>query len=96
MSQQTTMPRLSESASAKDAVAWLRSVAKRIGPGFHPDTPAWDYFRPDGVSTFAPEQAARFDADMDRCCELLEEKGRNPYDIAIKVQRRLLALPRRS
>ena len=94
MADQGICPVLPDPASAKDAVAWLRQVTKEVGPGFHPDTPAADYVRfDDGHPTFTPEQATRFDRDLDRCFELLEAEGRNPYDVAIKVQRRLLGLP---
>ena len=84
-------PVLVEHASAKDVIVWLRALTKWIGPGFHPDTPASDYVRvDDGRPLFAPAEAARLDENLDRCFRLLDAEGRNPYDIAIKVQRRLL------
>jgi len=97
MDHESRCSRLSVSASTADTVVWLRKVTKCIGPGFHPDTPASDYIQyKDDNPAFTSAEAEQFDDDMNRCFELLEAAGRNPYDIAIKVQRRLLGMPRSS
>ena len=86
--------RLNDEADAAESVAWLRRVAKAIGPGFHPDTPATDYIL--GATDeplFDAEEAACLDADLDRAFKLLEAAGRDPYVVAARVQRRLLGMP---
>lgn len=87
-------PKLPPESSAKDAVIWIRSITKWLGPGFHPDTPGDDYIRDHWSRTFTDAQAARYDQDMTHCFELLADEDRNPYDVAIKVQRRLLGFTR--
>lgn len=85
---------LKETADAAQAIAWLRGVTKAIGPGFHPDTPGADYLHGDsGAALLTSEQAQRFDEDLDRVFDLLEEAGKDPYAIAGRVQRRLLRMP---
>ena len=89
---ETTPPTLSTRADAREAVIWLRDLTKWIGPGFHPDTPASEYVdAATDRALLAPRDASRLDRDIARAFHLLEEHGRTPYDVAIKVQRRLLA-----
>lgn len=85
---------LKETADAAQAIAWLRGVAKAIGPGFHPDTPGADYIHGETKKAlFTPEEAQRLDADLARVFVLLESAGKDPYAIAGRVQRRLLGMP---
>lgn len=93
MNNSSTCPTLDAPSTAKGAVIWLRHVTKWIGPGFHPDTPATDYIRLDNaIPLLTPIQAERLDRDLARCFRLLEGNGRTPYDVSIKVQRRLLGI----
>ena len=85
---------LSEGATARDAIAWLRHVVKAIGPGFHPDTRASDYIRcDDDAPLFTEREAARLDADVSRTIAILEVVGRDPYAVCGRVARRQLGMP---
>jgi hypothetical protein len=88
------LPTLSLNATARDAVVFIRRLTKVIGPGFHPDSPAADYVNTeDNQPLFSEGVAKRLDDDEGRCFELLGAVGRDPYAVAIKVQRRLLGIP---
>jgi len=91
VSTHPSFPVLSEKAGAKDAIVWLRAVTKWIGPGFHPDTRASDYVHGDsGEPLLTAAEAERLDKEMKRCATLLVAEGRDPCEVAIKVQRRLM------
>lgn len=91
---QKLIEELADAATAKETIAWLRHVAKAIGPGFHPDTPAADYIRlSDDAALFTPEEAIRLDADLQRSFEILKAVGRDPYTVCGRVQRRQLGMP---
>jgi hypothetical protein len=88
------VPHLPVDATPADALRFMRELTKAIGPGFHPDTPAADYVSAQSdVVLFTNDQALRIDADIDRAFCLLESAERDPYQIAHRVQRRLLGLP---
>lgn len=93
MTHSTPCPTLPIPADAKDAIVWLRQITKWIGPGFHPDTDSLDYVLEDGSQVFSASEGVRFDLDLYRSFLLLDAEGKNPYDVAIKVQRRLLGMP---
>lgn len=94
MENSIVIPDLADDADARDAIRWLRRVTTIIGPGFHPDTEARDYVSlPSGEPLFTETGAAAFDRKLDRVFDILEAVGRDPYAVAIKVQRRLLSMP---
>jgi hypothetical protein len=89
------LPTLPEKANAIDAMKYMRRITKAIGAGFHPDSEGADYIdRNTGEALFTPEQAERLDKDIERAFELLTAAGRDPYESAARVQRRLLGMPR--
>ena len=80
-------------AGPKEALLWLRGVTKLIGPGFHPDTRAGDYITGDARdSLFLPQQIQPFDDSVGRSMDLVEDAGRDPYLVCLRVQRRLLGI----
>lgn len=90
-------PVLSGNATPADAIAFLRSATKYVGPCFHPDTPARNYTVADTREPLLTDaERPRWDADIDRCFELLDDGRRDPYTVASKVQWRLLGFPPRS
>ena len=87
---QSECPRLPIAAGGRDCIRWLRAVTYWVGPGFHPDTPAGDYVKSDDSPSFDVAVCKRLDADLDRCFDVLESLGRDPYAIAVKPQKRML------
>jgi hypothetical protein len=75
--------------SARDAIAWVRQATRWIGPGFHPE----DHLI-QGAFGLTTEQAELLNQGLDTSYSLLNEHGRDPCEVAIKVQRRLLGFPR--
>lgn len=87
-------PQLKMNPTGADCVAWIRRLTSWVGAGFHPDTPAADYVAKDESGftrqSFSPEICDLFDADLDRCYAILNARGKDTCEIAIKVQRRML------
>lgn len=87
------LPEIPHDAGERDAIISPRNVTKWLGAGFHPDSRGEDNVCvDDDRPTFEPEDAVKFNCDLDKSFELLAERGRNSYDVAIKVQRRLLGI----
>ena len=76
--------------TARQAIVWLRFATRWIGPGFHPDDSMLDY----AGSLVTKSQLVRLEQGLTACHALLGQHRRDPCDVAIKVQRRLLGLPK--
>jgi hypothetical protein len=55
-------------------------LCRKIGPGFHPDTPLEDYVRPGGEPSYDEGTARRLQSVLDYC---LDTFGDEIYDIAM-------------
>lgn len=81
-------------ATPVEAIRWLRDATRWIGPGFHPDTHGRDYVNDFGRS-FTDEQADWIDQGVQACFTLLQPTGRDPYEVGLRIQRRLLSTQKR-
>ncbi|GEM_PF-332875 len=63
--RRTIVPILTEAPSPRQARAWLRSVARAIGPGFHLDTDPTDYVDASGRSVLSATTASRLRRALD-------------------------------
>lgn len=52
----------------------VRHLVRRVGEGFHPDTPAAEYVRDDLTPSFTPEEARSIDASLARAFAALGER----------------------
>ena len=83
--------RLPDDADAIQAMIWLRTITKAIGPGFHPDTSAAEYVEGStNQPLFSVNAAVEFDADLESAYNLLVSANRDPYAIGGRVQRRMM------
>lgn len=76
-------------ATPVEAIRWIRTATKWIGPGFHPDTRGRDYVNDQGRS-FTDEQADQLDHGVQACLEQLQPTKRDPYEVGLRIQRRML------
>lgn len=86
------LPTLPADATARHAIACLRSLTKQIGVGFHPDTPGSEYVtgRSPGRRSFDDAVADELDATVSHCLSLVAATGRDPYATPFRVQRRMI------
>lgn len=83
------MQPLSSDAQPDDARLWLIDQVRRVGPGFHLDTPYTDYIDEEGLPTFTEAEATALEQSKERAFELLGDV--EPYDICLPEIRWILA-----
>jgi len=92
MPRQRAIPEpLPATATPTQAAAWLCRLVLFVGPGFHPDTPFGEYVKPDGTPSFSSLQCDTLERGLQTVWSILDRAGRDIYDIALPVQRRMLA-----
>ena len=84
-------PVLPDKAAANDAVRYVRALVRWIGPGFHPDEDFHEYVNIEtGKHILGIDQATRLNRELDRAVDLLDRVGVEVYEVAIRVQHRVL------
>jgi len=91
MSDVPNEPILPETATANDAIRYVRALVRWIGPGFHPDEDFHGYVNLDtDRPLFESDQATRLNRELDRAVALLDAVGVDPCYVGVRVQHRLL------
>src|SRR5450432_1827674 len=84
-------PVLPRTADANDAVRYVRGLVWWIGPGFHPDEDFHEYVNNGtGKHLFGIDQANRLNKELERAIGILNGVDVEVYDVAIRVQQRML------
>jgi len=85
-------PVLGANPDASEAREYVESLVRWIGPGFHPDSDFADYVHAKtGSILFTATQAAHLNWSLERAIEVLQHQDDDVYDIALPIQRAMLA-----
>jgi hypothetical protein len=84
------MSPLPETPTVREAISWVRGLARYIGPGFHPDTPFCDYVQPDGKPSFTGEQCESLERELERAWKCLDAGGIDIYRVGLPMLKRMM------
>lgn len=73
------------------AKAWIRDQVRKVGLGFHIDTPYEDYVDENGEPIYNKFKAREWDVSLDIACTILKQHNIDPYEVALKAMKELQA-----